>query len=58
MEKIEICVLCGQPIIGYGNNPWPLAEEGRCCDECNELVIMARIGNLIKKKEESEGATK
>ena len=32
--------LCGE----WGNNPYPLKENGRCCDECNQdLVIIARI---------------
>lgn len=43
-KKAKKCCLCGKEIDGYGNNPWPLAEEGECCDECNETkVIPARI---------------
>lgn len=41
------CVLCGSPIAGYGNNPDPLAQAGRCCDDCNTTkVIPARIAAL------------
>lgn len=42
----EICVLCGAPIDGYGNNPEPLAsyDDGRACDDCNtDRVIPARL---------------
>ena len=38
------CCLCGKKFEGYGNNPWPLKQSGRCCDDCNEAeVIPARI---------------
>ena len=38
------CVLCGKEIEGYGNNPAPLADEGKCCDSCNsKRVIPARL---------------
>lgn len=41
------CVICGQKIIGYGNNARPV-KEGKCCDECNYTkVIPARIYQSI-----------
>lgn len=44
------CILCGRPIRGkYGNNPWPLKEEGQCCDSCNTTkVIPARLELMFK----------
>lgn len=36
------CVICGGIFTGCGNNAEPLAE-GRCCDRCNDAVIMARL---------------
>ena len=40
----EVCCICGEPIEGYGNNPYPVKEEGRCCDACNlKFVIPARL---------------
>lgn len=30
-----------------GCNPWPLAEEGKCCHECDDWVIAARLGHSI-----------
>lgn len=43
-EDKEVCVLCGKHIDGYGNNPAPLADEGKCCDDCNATkVIPARL---------------
>ncbi len=40
MESGEICVICGEPIIGYGNNPAPISYEGRCCDMCDSFVVI------------------
>lgn len=43
---MERCVLCGCEFEGYGNNPAPLAREGRCCDACNMQVVEARLKML------------
>ena len=37
------CCICGENYKGYGNNPDPVKEEGRCCDNCNWIVIKERI---------------
>jgi hypothetical protein len=37
------CCLCGLPYERIGNNPAPLAEKGRCCDACDQVVVGARI---------------
>ena len=43
-DKQWKCCICGQTYFGYGNNPWPLKEEGECCDKCNWFrVIPARL---------------
>lgn len=45
----KICVICGKEFEGWGNNPYPVANEGECCDECNaSKVIPARIKELTK----------
>lgn len=42
---MKICVLCKKPFTEYGNNPWPLATEGECCNKCDNVkVTPARIG--------------
>ena len=43
MEKEYICCICGKKFKGYGNNPWPIKEDGKCCDECNKEVIKRRV---------------
>ena len=55
MKRI-ICCLCHKPIIGYGNNPWPISTnpEDRCCDVCNYTkVIPARLEIARIAKENS-----
>lgn len=43
-EDVESCVICGEPLEGYGNNPAPVTEKGKCCDACNlKFVIPARL---------------
>ena len=37
------CCLCGLPYERIGNNPAPLAQKGRCCDACDQVVTGARI---------------
>ena len=49
MEKKEkkICIICGKEFEGWGNNPDPVATEGRCCDKCNDNVVLpARLKEL------------
>lgn len=42
------CVICKNWITpteygwSYGNNAAPIAE-GRCCDDCNQIVILTRM---------------
>ena len=47
------CCICGKEIFeGYGNNPWPVMDEGECCDECNyQKVIPARIEMMTEELE-------
>lgn len=55
-EKKLVCCICGNEINDpYGNNPAPVKEDGRCCNICNDtIVIPARIEELMKKKENNE----
>lgn len=47
----EVCCICGEPLDGYGNNPAPYKEDGRCCDACNiKFVIPARIELMTKRE--------
>ena len=48
----HICVICEEPIEGYGNNARPYVE-GRCCDVCNVSwvsplrVRLMRVGQRL-----------
>ena len=44
-ETEYTCCICGEEFEGYGNNPEPVKESGKCCDACNrKFVIPARLG--------------
>lgn len=43
MLEIQKCCICGEIFLGCGHNPWPITNEGRCCDKCNLLTIQRRI---------------
>ena len=56
-EKFYKCCYCNNTFSGYGNNPDDFSkdffkrysESARCCDICNEtIVIPRRIANSIK----------
>lgn len=50
------CVLCKKDIKGeWGNNPWPLAEKGQCCNVCNTKVIAQRLEDHMKNKNSGSG---
>ena len=48
LEKVKVCSICYRKYKGWGNNASPV-NIGRCCDDCNFLVIIARL-NLTKTK--------
>lgn len=47
LERFDIlneCCICGSVFYGYGNNPAPVKDEGRCCNACDwDYVIPARM---------------
>jgi hypothetical protein len=45
VRPAQVCSICQREYEGYGNNAQPI-NAGRCCDECNKLVIMARLNML------------
>jgi hypothetical protein len=49
-EKPNLCSICGQDYYGYGNNALPI-NDGRCCDDCNQLVIIRRINDVRRRIE-------
>lgn len=58
MKKDEIkerCCLCGGELRKGGHDPYPVAEEGRCCDACNWGVVLPRRVELSKQSHERTG---
>lgn len=50
-ENKKVCVICGKEYDGYGNNAQPV-KDGKCCDKCNqEVVIPARLKKMGLKEE-------
>lgn len=46
-EAEYTCCICGDDFEGYGNNPAPYKESGKCCDACNrKFVIPARLSQM------------
>ena len=49
------CCICGEECTGHGNNPWPVKEEGKCCDACNfHYVIPKRFELSVEAPEDDE----
>jgi hypothetical protein len=42
-DKKFKCVLCKKMSVGFGNNPAPLSLKGRCCNDCDNNVLFARL---------------
>jgi DNA-directed RNA polymerase subunit RPC12/RpoP len=49
-DQEHICCICGKKFKGWGNNPYPVKQEGVCCDNCNWKVIEARLNAIYKKE--------
>lgn len=51
-ESEYTCCICGDDFEGYGNNPAPYKESGKCCDACNrKFVIPARLAQVADDEE-------
>lgn len=51
VNQAGTCCLCGGDYFNFGHNPYPLVPDDtsvpidgdRCCSDCNEQVILARL---------------
>lgn len=39
-EEKKVCCICGKEYEGHGYNPFPVKEEGCCCQSCNYSVVV------------------
>jgi hypothetical protein len=46
------CVLCGKEMksVYETHNPYPLSVEGRCCDECQETLVLSARMDIARGK--------
>ena len=51
------CCICGEKFEGFGNNPFPVKTEGVCCNDCNNLVVSARIMGIKDNEEYKQTIT-
>lgn len=55
------CCICKQeiPAVGgwtHGNDAWP-AADGRCCNECDALVVIpARLIGIMARRKKQEAS--
>lgn len=48
MKNKKVCSICGKKYEGMGNNAQPF-KNGRCCSECNRIVVVPfRIEIMFK----------
>lgn len=50
--KKKKCVICGAEIKGYGNNPYPVADKGECCDICNRQIVIPKRLEIVRAKKD------
>lgn len=43
----RVCVICSKTFYGFGNNPAPIKFSGKCCNDCDAIVIKARLEKII-----------
>ena len=43
------CSICNEKIEGFGNNAQPI-NDGICCDDCYNIVILARLNVNITER--------
>ena len=44
-----VCCLCGKISTGPKHNPSPLRNEGKCCDQCNQNIVIPKKIEIIKR---------
>ncbi len=44
------CCICGKKFYGVGDDPYPVKEEGVCCEKCNWEVVIPTRYNETKKQ--------
>ena len=47
-----VCSICNKVSQGFGNNPQPVKRnvESRCCDDCNNTIVVPRRFREARKE--------
>lgn len=40
--KLTKCCICGKEFTGHGNNPAPVEQYGKCCNDCHFNIVVPR----------------
>lgn len=46
-EMRNVCCICKNIYVGYGNNAQPV-QDGECCDTCNATVVIPERLKVLK----------
>lgn len=52
-QEKKICCICGREFTEWGNNPWPVKEDGVCCRACSFGVVLPKRMELRNKQEKN-----
>lgn len=56
MRRIFTCAICGRRSWDWPRNPWPVKDEGRCCEECDRYIVLpARIALAYLSEQKGKG---
>jgi hypothetical protein len=47
-SKRQVCSICRLAFVEFGNNAWPI-NKGRCCNICNDTVVIPARLRMIQK---------
>jgi len=51
MRHKNICLICGERYVGFGNSAMPI-NDGLCCDDCERFVVIpARVRSIMQREE-------
>ena len=50
-KETKKCCICGKEFVGWGNNPYPVKDDGECCDMCKfQEVLPARLRQMNERE--------
>lgn len=56
-EELKVCSICQNEYYGWSNNAWPV-NEGRCCKECDDLIVIPARIRMMMRSEKGKRTTR